>query len=204
MISNGKGDDIINLSGTIAAGACTIGVLVTVVSFFGCFGAANEKGVLLRTYFALLIILMVLELSVGIAAYVKKDEIPNLLGDAWIKSVSDNSTTSLRGIIQIENTFKCCGFNDINSYAVPADCAIVNGWTRPCFYTVTSTMVDSLNIIAGSGVGIAVIQLIGLIFSAFMFVKIAKRDRNGENLLNESWRINRDKIQYGYASYNYA
>ena len=87
MISNGKGDDIINLSGTIAAGACTIGVLVTVVSFFGCFGAANEKGVLLRTYFALLIILMVLELSVGIAAYVKKDEVGSLSGLYFITIV---------------------------------------------------------------------------------------------------------------------
>ena len=87
MISNGKGEDVINLLGIIAACAFTIGVLVTAVSFFGCFGAAKEKGVLLRTYYALLIILMVLELSVGIAAYVKKDDVGSWSGLYFITIV---------------------------------------------------------------------------------------------------------------------
>jgi hypothetical protein len=56
-------------------GSIVIGCIITIVSFLGCFGAANEKGMLLKTYFALLIILVILEISVGIAAYVKRDAV---------------------------------------------------------------------------------------------------------------------------------
>jgi hypothetical protein len=56
-----------------------IGITITIVSFLGCFGAANEKGMLLKTYFALLIILVILEISVGIAAYAKMDDVFHVL-----------------------------------------------------------------------------------------------------------------------------
>jgi hypothetical protein len=52
-----------------------IGLIITIVSFLGCFGAANEKGMLLKTYFGLLIILVILEISIGIAAYAKMDDV---------------------------------------------------------------------------------------------------------------------------------
>lgn len=68
-------EDVINLSGTIAAGSIIVGVFVVVISFLGCFGAANEKGMLLKTYFALLLLVVVLELGVGGAAYTKKDDV---------------------------------------------------------------------------------------------------------------------------------
>lgn len=48
---------------------------MVVISFLGCFGAANEKGMLLKTYFALLLLVVVLELGVGGAAYTKKDDV---------------------------------------------------------------------------------------------------------------------------------
>ena len=59
--------DIANLTGGIGTAAIAIGVLVTIISFLGCFGAANDKGMLLKTYFALLLLLVVLEIGVGIA-----------------------------------------------------------------------------------------------------------------------------------------
>ena len=55
--------------------AIVIGCIITIVSFLGCYGAANEKGMLLKTYFGILIILVILEISVGIAAKVKEDEV---------------------------------------------------------------------------------------------------------------------------------
>jgi hypothetical protein len=59
--------------------AIIIGIIVSVVSFLGCFGAANEKGMLLKTYFALLALLVILEIGVGIAAYGKSDSVFNFL-----------------------------------------------------------------------------------------------------------------------------
>ena len=67
--------DILNLSGSIGIAAIVIGLIITIVSFLGCFGAANEKGLMLKTYFGLLILLVILEISVGLAAYVKMDDV---------------------------------------------------------------------------------------------------------------------------------
>ena len=74
-IKNSTTSDVINMNGGLAVAAIIIGVIITIISFFGCFGAANEKGVLLKTYFAMLFILVILELSIGIAAIAKKDDV---------------------------------------------------------------------------------------------------------------------------------
>jgi hypothetical protein len=79
MITSSSSADILNLSGSIGISAIVIGIIITIVSFLGCFGAANEKGMLLKTYFGLLIILVILEISVGIAAYAKMDDVFTVL-----------------------------------------------------------------------------------------------------------------------------
>ena len=75
MITSSSSSDILNLAGSIGISAIVIGLIITIVSFLGCFGAANEKGMLLKTYFGLLIILVILEISIGIAAYAKMDDV---------------------------------------------------------------------------------------------------------------------------------
>lgn len=73
--SQASQSDVINLTGSISVAAIIIGLFITLVSFLGCFGAANEKGFLLKTYFAMLFVLILLEVSVGIAAYAKQDAV---------------------------------------------------------------------------------------------------------------------------------
>ncbi|KAI8848752.1 Tetraspanin/Peripherin [Chytridium lagenaria] len=189
--------DLVNWSIATAVAAIVIGCFVTVISFLGCFGAANEKGMLLKTYFALLCILVVLELSVGIAAYVKRDAVTGLIEDQWVTAATANSTSAQNSIVTVQKYFQCCGFRSIDSYAIPANCAAVNGWPRPCYNSVIDTMKQSLSTIGGAGVAMGVIEFVGIIFSLVLFIKIAQRDRASQSLLNEAWRINRDKIQYG-------
>ncbi|KAJ3289106.1 Leukocyte surface antigen cd53 [Rhizoclosmatium sp. JEL0117] len=202
---NAGSDDLIDLSGSTAAAAIGIGVLVTAVSLFGIFGAANEKGMLLKTYFALLLILVIFELGVGIAAYVKSDAVEGLLEQAWINSYSSKNPQSLNNLQHVERGFKCCGFRNVTQYAVPDNCASPQsfGYQVPCLNSVKSALQGSLSTIGGTGVALGVIELIGLVFSVLLFVKIAQKDRASESLMNEAWRINRSKIQYGYANYQY-
>jgi hypothetical protein len=75
FITSQSSQDILNLSGSIGISAIVIGLIVTIVSFLGCFGAANEKGIMLKSYFGILILLVILEISVGIAAYAKRDAV---------------------------------------------------------------------------------------------------------------------------------
>ena len=73
-----------------------------IVSFLGVFGAANEKGMLLKTYFALLCILVIFEISVGVAAYVKRDAVQTLLEDSWRASVLSNSSAAVDAVLKVE------------------------------------------------------------------------------------------------------
>ncbi|KAI9336652.1 Tetraspanin family-domain-containing protein [Zopfochytrium polystomum] len=202
--------DLIHLSTTIAAGSLGVGIVVVVVSFLGCFGAANEKGMLLKTYFGLLCALVVLELGVGGAAYAKRDAVVNvcfvadLVERQWEKLIADNTTASTNTILKIEHTFQCCGYRTPTTLSVPAtDCPLALGYPNPCFSVLQDALRGSLSVIGGAGVGLGVVELVGIAFSALLFVRIARRERASESLLGEAWRINRDKIQYGYANYQY-
>ncbi|KAJ3114143.1 Leukocyte surface antigen cd53, partial [Nowakowskiella sp. JEL0407] len=199
--SNTTSEDVINLSSPIAIAAIVIGLIITLVSFLGCFGAANEKGLLLKSYFVLLIVLIILEISVGIAAYVKKEEIPTLLEKGWTTSYR----TSPKGIFVVEKMFECCGFHNTTHLAIPPDCPDqYPTWTQSCFEVVTLSLQNSLNTIGGAGIILGVFELAGLIFSLVLFQRIAKRDQQKNGLLNESWRINKSRIHYGYQNYQYA
>ncbi|KAJ3112513.1 hypothetical protein HDU96_004494 [Phlyctochytrium bullatum] len=175
----------VNWIAGLAIAAVVIGVVVTVVSFLGCFGAANEKGMLLKTYFAMLCILVVLELGVGIAAYVKRDTVTTIIENQWTAAATSNSTSLQESIMSVQRYFQCCGFKSIDSYAIPANCAAVNGWPRPCYNSVVESLQQSISTIGGCGVAMGVIELVGIIFSLILFIKIAQRDRASQSLLNE-------------------
>lgn len=154
--------DIIGLGSTIAVASIVIGIIIAVVSFLGCFGAANEKGMLLKSYFALLILLVILELGVGFAAYGKRDTVESLLATTWHATAAGPNNASL---IQIENLFKCCGYETMNSSAVPLDCQAVYHYTVPCKDQVTLALEGNLATIGGAAISIGVIEIVGLIFS---------------------------------------
>ncbi|KAJ3309822.1 hypothetical protein HDV04_005601 [Boothiomyces sp. JEL0838] len=206
IISNNT-TDIVGLSSGIASAAIAIGVIVSIVSFLGCFGAANEKGMLLKTYFVLLIILVILEVSIGAAAYAQRDEISGVLETSWVLEVERNPNST--EINNIERLFQCCGYSSPLDHAVPVDCvarynfAGTTAFTVGCKDQLQQSLFNSLNTIGGAGIVIGLIEFVGLIFSAVLFRKIAAKENAQSSLLNEAWRVNRTKVQYGYQNYQY-
>jgi len=202
--SQSSDENLLNITSAIAGWSVAIGVTVTIVSFLGCFGAANEKGMLLKTYFALLLLLVILEIGIGIAAYAKKDDVDGLLNASWRDAfATDGGQQSIKAV---QNTFQCCGYANVTDMAVPASCATDPNTRKDvpsCRTLATAALQGSLNSVGGAGVALGIIELIGLIFSVILFRRIASKDRASESLMNEAWRINRNKIQYGYQNYQY-
>ena len=100
--------DLAELKSGIAAATISIGVIISLISFLGCFGAVNEKGILLKTYFAILAILVVLEIGVGIAAYVQRDQLDQKIGDTWatIAQRTDNKIlTDIQDTVSLNSFF---------------------------------------------------------------------------------------------------
>ncbi|KAI8803107.1 Tetraspanin family-domain-containing protein [Cladochytrium replicatum] len=193
-------DDITNMGASVAVAAIIIGIIITIVSFLGCFGAANEKGVLLKTYFVMLLVLVILEISVGSAAYAKRGDIPTYVENGWRQAYRHQPSN----ILVVEQTFRCCGFMNTTDMSIPVNCVEqYPDRNTPCFAIVDESLRGSLNMIGGAGLVIGFTELVGLIFSVVLFRRIAKRDSQGEGLLNEAWRVNRSKIHYGYQNYQY-
>jgi heme A synthase len=60
---------------SVSAAAIILGCIVTMVSFIGCCGAVNEKGILLKTYFVFMLILIILQITAGSLAINRKDKV---------------------------------------------------------------------------------------------------------------------------------
>ncbi|KAJ1336380.1 hypothetical protein BSLG_007164 [Batrachochytrium salamandrivorans] len=159
-INTNSAEDIVGLSESIAVASIVIGCIVAIISFLGCFGAANEKGVLLKTYFALLLILVILEISIALPR---------------MQSVTSNVTDA----------------------AVSPICHPPSNITVSCSQQLTATLKGSLSTIGAAGLALGIVELVGLIFSVVLFRKIASKENAQSTLLNEAWRINRTKVQYG-------
>ncbi len=126
-----------------------------------------------------------------------------LLGNAWRNSYAQNTTSSLATLRSIERSLNCCGYNSTLDYSVPiieksnVTCVESLGTTVSCHDTLFDKFNDSLSTVGAAGITIGLLELIGLFFSVILFRRIAAKENIHSSLLNESWRINRNKIQYG-------
>lgn len=124
-----------------------------------------------------------------------------LLGNQWQESYKLNTTVSLNTLRSIERSLNCCGYNSTTDYSVPIianlSCTDSLGTNSSCRAILFDKFNDSLNTVGVAGITIGILELIGLIFSVILFRRIAAKENIHSSLLNESWRINRNKIQYG-------
>ena len=94
-----------------AALMLTVGVVIFIVSFCGALGALRENKCLLRFFYASIILIILLQVAVGLAAYFAKNslkqKVDDVFQDAILKYQDDPDLESLIDYIQLE--LKCCG-----------------------------------------------------------------------------------------------
>ena len=90
--------------------------------------------------------------------------------------------------------FQCCGYNSTTDRAVPPRydgdaevCTSTLGYNVPCHDQVLATLTSSALAAGGTAIAIAIIQIVCLIFSCYLFVKIP-RNRDDDVLLDEATR----------------
>ncbi|XP_072181106.1 CD63 antigen-like isoform X3 [Diadema setosum] len=118
-----------------------IGVFIFLTGFFGCCGAIKENYCMLGAYAAIMVILLILELAAGIAGYVLRDDIDNLV-DKNMKELMPKYNES-------ESTQKL--FDDMQ--------------TNGCYDSLKDLLITNIGIVAGVAIGIAVIEVFGIIFA---------------------------------------
>lgn len=116
-----------------------LGVVMLVVSFFGCCGACTENKCMLLTYASLLTLITLTLIAVSIVIYVFKDQVKDVIEDKMKSGMKNYNTTGHEGVTDtwniIQNDFECCGVtnykdwktgSDLKNGNVPDACCLTN------------------------------------------------------------------------------
>lgn len=168
---------------TAAYVAIVIGVIIMVIGFLGCCGAIRENQVMLALFFACLFVIFVALLGVAIYMIVAKDGFKQTVSTVLKQKVEETckgNEAATNFMKTIQDNFQCCGANGLTDYS-PTGCAhpmicdsILD--TKGCTERFTEWLSKNLIVVAGVMFGIALILILGMLFS--MILCCAIRDIN--------------------------
>lgn len=164
-----------------------VGVIVFVIGFLGCCGAIKENYCMVTTFSVLLGIIFLLEIVAGALGFAYKKKVEDTATTALERAVGDYSNDDQPGAQKLldwaQERFHCCGVNGSN-FNVPAnttgsdfcddklpkschpddDCS-KTAYSEDCKQGFIDFVKDNLVVIGGVSLGIAFIQLLGIIFA---------------------------------------
>ncbi|XP_072047840.1 CD63 antigen-like [Amphiura filiformis] len=107
-----------------AAAGMTIGVgiIIFMVGFTGCCGACKQSVCLLKIYFALILLVIVLEIIAAILAFVYKDTVTEVARTQMEKAIATDYTgvennVATESIDRVQEEFMCCGADSIADWS---------------------------------------------------------------------------------------
>jgi len=141
-----------------------IGAIMFIIAFLGCCGAYMENHSMIMCYSVLVGLVLVLQLGVGISAFLLKDDVEKVAEDAFMATLhryhnmTDPENQDIRrswDIVQSE--LQCCGVNNYtnwkgtldkfehnpaNDTLVPSSCCI-GGAVDKCAAKITDANIDN-------------------------------------------------------------
>ncbi|XP_073230460.1 CD151 antigen-like [Porites lutea] len=177
-----------------------IGVIVAIVGFLGCCGAYKENYCMVTTFAILLVIIFILEIAAGALAYAFKDKLEGYVKEGLEKGVDKYATDKViqKAMDKAQKEFACCGVDNYTDYfkagngtVFPESCCKkgVTGCpttvsdakknpsklnSKGCLSELEKYLKDHIVVVGGVGIGIAFIQLIGIIFACCLMRSIKK------------------------------
>ncbi|XP_053311582.1 CD63 antigen [Spea bombifrons] len=164
-----------------------VGVIIFLISFFGCCGAAKENYCMVTTFAVLMVLIFLVEIAAAIAGYVLRDKVRVAFEDTFIDSMKKYNTTKdvTDAVNSLQQEFHCCGGNSssdwakygpyANSSVVPDSCCRTpsvgcgknasNIYTEGCVEEIASSIKKNVAIVAGVALGIAFFEILGIIFA---------------------------------------
>jgi CD63 antigen len=116
-----------------------VGVIVAVVSFFGCCGSLKDNYCMLISFAVMLGVLFIFEISGAIAAYVERGQIEGYLHQNMEQTLADYSETPSQNNVwdTTQKDLSCCGVDSykdwINATKIPQSCCKSENVTNnPC------------------------------------------------------------------------
>nr|CAI5858993.1 unnamed protein product [Callosobruchus analis] len=163
---------------SVSSFAIGIAVLIALVAFFGCCGAVKESSCMLTTYAAILITLFIIQVVLGVIAFVAvknggadlKDEVSKHLNQLYHnKDQSDNQKV----IDDLQTSLECCGTtgpndplainattgNLMNSCCKEGLCTRDNSYKDGCITKLEDFMSSNIKTIGGIAIAFSAIEV---------------------------------------------
>ncbi|NXJ27369.1 TSN8 protein, partial [Dicrurus megarhynchus] len=181
-----------------------VGAIIMVLGFLGCCGAVRESRCMLMLFFIGLLLIVILQVIGGILGAVSKSQVDLVLNLALSANVDAlQSTTGVykeyqEGFQEFEREYQCCGllngpedwgtnFNKPSSKICQCEvekpsssdlCTRYQGkyiYKKTCGEVMIKIVKDNLAIIIGISFGLAVVEILGLVFSMTLYCQIGKK-----------------------------
>ncbi|XP_070557956.1 CD151 antigen-like [Ptychodera flava] len=184
------------------------GICVMIVGTLGCCGAVQEQKLCLVLYTSLLLIILVMELVVGILAYVYRNELESELENNLNSTLSqyygiDGHEKLTNAVDEMHRNFNCCGAHLYHDWgwsnwqlqglsynrSTPDSCCKTesnfcavrdhpsNIYRIGCIKSLQDFLQRHLIILGGVGIGIACIQVFGVIFALCLYSQLKAEEK---------------------------
>ncbi|XP_039292407.1 CD63 antigen-like [Nilaparvata lugens] len=177
------------------------GCIVFLIAFLGCCGAIKESYSMLIAFAVLLLVIFIVEMAVGIAAGMAKDEFSNAMRSSLKKSLNNYTINDedRKAWDTVQRKLQCCGVDGPRGWLtvfpnnnVPGSCcreppASANAFCRNtlddkiifqdgCYQKLKNKVKDNIVLIMGVGIGIAFIELAGIVLACCLASAIKKEE----------------------------
>ncbi|NXI77260.1 TSN8 protein, partial [Rhipidura dahli] len=181
-----------------------VGSIIMVLGFLGCCGAVRESRCMLMLFFIGLLLIVILQVTGGILGAVYKSQVELALNVTLRPNVEALQSTAaedkeFQDIFQkFQKENQCCGlqkgpedwgknFNDPSSKNCQCEvekpsssdiCTLYKDryiYKKPCAEVIGNILKDNLVIIMGISFGLAVIEILGLVFSMTLYCQIGRK-----------------------------
>lgn len=161
-----------------------VGVIVFVIGFLGCCGAIKENYCMITTFAVLLGIIFILEIVAGALGFAYKKKVEAEVGKSLEHAVEkyfDGNQPGAKELLDwAQQKFGCCGRNNATDYTAKVNGTCPNGgvascysgskctgtlYTKGCEASFADFVQHNLAVIGAVALGIAFIQLLGIIFA---------------------------------------
>ncbi|XP_037830653.1 leukocyte surface antigen CD53 isoform X2 [Kryptolebias marmoratus] len=164
------------------------GIIITCISFLGFLGALKENRCLLLTFFLLLFILMLVELTAACLMLMYEQEISKRLTEDLNKGLKDareqgNNTNLQSDWDYVQNTFECCGvhnFTDWESHVPASCCESKCDIPKPlyhkqgCLVKLNTWFEENFLTTGISVIVLCIIEVLGMCFAMTLFCHISR------------------------------
>ncbi|XP_064275572.1 tetraspanin-8 [Passer domesticus] len=179
-----------------------VGAIIMILGFLGCCGAAKESRCMLMLFFIALLLILILQITGGVLGAVYKPQVEEAFNLTLNESVRALQSTTgeyneyQEGFQKLEKKYQCCGLqNGPEDWGQNFDkqkdicqcelekpssdlCIKYKGrdiYKKSCGEVIMQQIKDNLVIIMGIAFGLAVVEILGLVFSMVLYCQIGSK-----------------------------